>query len=196
MSHTDAVRSRVSRFVAVAAGATLASSLAFTGFSSGAGADVQRYQTQTMTVTVALFSSEATSGNVHIYSVTMNPCDSTFTGTGGGYLGLSATTPYVTESVSGSYLGGSLTLNSTYDGTTYGTPYTYVVGPVSVPLGIETPSTAYTFNDGVSAGNYPVYVTVAVTSTSSYANHGAYVSSNPGSDAAHACLGMPTQSQD
>ncbi len=188
------MKSRVKRLVTVVAGAALVSSLAVIGLSSGAGASVQRYQFETMDITVALFSSASTSGNVHEYTVTLNPCDNTFAGSGGGYLGLNGP-EYVTESVSGTYVGGVFSLNSTYNGTTYGAPYTYSVGPVGIPLNTETPSSASTWSTGVPAGVYPVFVTLSVTAESSYANHGQYVSSQGGgSDAAHSCIGMPVQS--
>lgn len=187
---------RVKQFLTMSVGTAVVSSLAVVGMSSGAGAAVQRYQIQTMSITVALFAPAASSGNVHEYTVTLNPCDGTFVGSGGGYLGLSAPTPYVTESVAGTYVGGSLTLNSTYNGTTYGNPYTYTVGPVSVAPSAETASQAVTFSSGSPSGTYPVWVTLNATTITTFANHGDYVSSmGGGSDNAHACVGMPMQSQ-
>ncbi len=196
MDRTQSLSERVKQILTISAGVALVSSLAVVGMSSGASASVQRYQVETVSVTVALFSPAATSGNVHEYSVTLNPCDGTFSGSGGGYLGLSATSPYVTEAVAGSYAGGVIDLNSTYNGTTYGSPYTYSVGPVAVPLNSETMSQALTWSTGVPAGVYPVWVTLSVTSSSTYANHGQYVSSQGGgADAAHSCIGMPVQSR-
>ncbi len=158
--------------------------------SAAPGGAVARYQFESLTITVALGGTSATSGNVHVYTATLNPCDNTFTGTGGGYLGLSATTPYVTESVTGTYSGYFLTLNSTYDGNQYGNPYTYTLGPVSV-TSADTPSTVDTYSSGNPAGTYSVDVTVVATTTSSWVNHGAFVSANPGSTAAQSCIGMP-----
>ena len=195
MNRTQSVKGRVKQLVVAGAGAALVGSIAVIGLSSGAGASTQRNQFETMNVTVAVFSPASASTNVHQYTVTLNPCDGTFTGSGGGYYGLSGA-EYVTESVSGTYVGGSFTLNSTYDGTTYGSPYTYVVGPASIPLNNETESSASTYSSGSPAGVYSVWVTLSVSAVSSYATHGQYVSSmGGGSTAARSCIGMPIQSQ-
>jgi hypothetical protein len=196
MNRRMSLRGRVHQLLAVAAGTALVGSLAVIGVSSSAGAAVMRNQIETMNVIVSVFSPAATSTNVHEYTVTVNPCDGTFTGWGGGYSSLAATSPYVTEVVSGTYVGGVFTINSTYNGTTYGSPYTYTVGPVAVPLTVETTSTAFTWSTGVPAGSYPVWVTLNATSASSFVNHGQYVSSvGGGDDAAHSCIGMPVTSQ-
>jgi hypothetical protein len=195
MRQTNTFRSHVKHLVAIAAGAALVSSLSLIGLSGGAGAAVQRYQFESMSITVALFGPSATSTNVHQYTVTLNPCDGTFAGLGGGFFGVGGA-EYVTESVTGTYVGGNFSLSSTYDGSTYGSPYTYAVGPVAVALSAETPSLAYTFSSGTPAGTYPVWITLSANAVSSYTNHGQYVSSTGGGDdAANSCIGMPIQSQ-
>jgi hypothetical protein len=195
MIHASWSRLRVAQMFRVAAGATLLGSLAVVGLSGAAGASVQRNQISTLDITVAVFAPAASSANVHEYTVTLNPCDGTFSGTGGGFYGLTGA-EYVTESISGSYTAGSLTLNATYDGTVFGNPYTYTSGPVNVPLNTETSTTVDTWSGATSAGTYPVWVTVSVASTTSFANHGQFVAAaGGGSDAAHSCVGMPVQSQ-
>lgn len=150
--------------IAVAAVATIA-------FVGSASAGVARYQTQTSTLTVSALGG----AYVHSYTITTNPCDNTFTGSGGiASLGLD-------ETVSGTLHGQNITIDGAYLGS-YNPGYTWQYdGPLSG--GNATDSMDQTV---------PVTFTNTQTSTSNFKNHGDYVSSQGGgSDAAHSCIGMP-----
>src|SRR6266576_1435762 len=81
---------------------------------SPAQAAVQRYQFQTVTATVLVNGTYD-----HSYTVTVNPCDGTFAGTG-QYP--STGTPVFTESITGSQVNGVINYTSAY---TNAPPYTY-----------------------------------------------------------------------
>lgn len=149
--------------VAVAAVATMA-------FVGSASAGVARYQMQTSTLTVSAMDG----AYVHTYTITTNPCNNTFTGSGGiASLGLD-------ETVSGTIDSRNIKVDGAYQ--TFNLGYTWHYdGPLSG--GNATDSMGQT-----------VLVTFAntQTSTSNFKNHGDYVSSQGGgSDAGHSCIGMP-----
>ncbi len=156
--------------------------------SASQGGSVARYQIETLSITVAVSSN-----NVHEYSVTLNPCDNTFVGTGGGFYGLGGS-KYVSENVTGSYVGDILSLNSTYVGGWSGSTYSYSLASLAVPMGTATSSAVYADAGGKTEGPYSVDVTIIATGSTSWANHGAFVSANPGSMSAQSCIGMPMQS--
>ena len=154
-----------------------------------ASASVARYQTQTATFTITQPAGQVGQWNnlwTHTITVTTNPCDGTFTGTGvesGQDQGGSKT---FNETVTGKFGNGTVSLTATRDdgvvfslanAPTDGTVTLATSSPV-VPQVLEFKATPPTF-----------------TNTSDYKNHGDYVSSmGGGPDAAHSCIGMPIQS--
>jgi len=138
--------------------------------SHAASAGVARYQTQTSTLTVSAMGG----AYVHTYTITTNPCNDTFIGSGGiASLGLN-------EIVSGTITGQNISIDGAYQ--TFNPGYTWHYdGPLSG--GASHDSMGQTV---------PVTFTNAPTSTSNFKNHGDYVSSQGGgSDPAHSCIGMP-----
>ena len=151
--------------VIAAAGAVMTSAPAF----AAAGGAVQRYQTTTTSYQVMVLGTYE-----HDYTVTTNPCD--------GSISITGSTPtssgyYTTETVTGTQSNGVISFASTYDGP-YNPGYSY---SGSFPVG-----------GGALSGDYTGTVTQTATSSTTYANHGQFVSdSGGGSDAAHSCIGMP-----
>jgi hypothetical protein len=138
-----------------------------------ASADVSRNQAQTGTITV-----NWAGGLIHVFHVTVNPCDGSFTGTGTSQQGVE-----LNENVAGTLRDGNLTYKATYH---------------------DTPYDAYSWGyNGPAAGgmawdswdqHQPITVTYDLTGSTSYKNHGEYVSQTGGDDAAHSCIGMPINS--
>lgn len=140
-----------------------------------ASADVQRNQTQTGTLvsTASDFHGIDSPTNVHTFTITTNPCDGTFTG-------------------SGSWSIGDLTVNETINGTINGKTVT------SFDAKYDAPYAGYVWH---SAGTdswgdtFNVKNVLSLNNSSNYKNHGQYVSSQGGGDdAAHSCIGMPVNS--
>ncbi len=149
-----------------------------------ASADTPRYQEQTATFTVLQPKDTVGQfGNVwrHEFSVTVNPCDGTFSGTAPTYAN-DAAIPTWTENVTGSFGNDSVSfLTDPIDGgATFqvtGAPYDKSVLAV----------TTWTANIVEMKASKPEF-----TATSSYKNHGEYVKAmGGGADAAHSCIGMP-----
>jgi hypothetical protein len=165
--------------VAVAAVATMA-------VVSSASADVARYQTQSMTITaIQPYGEVGQFGNVwtHTYNVTLNPCDSSFSGVGKQYDNLGNF--YADEAITGTLNGNTVSFTATrsQDGLVYSLS--------KAPLDNSTVTDA-TSNPSVPwVLEFRVKATTPVNTTA-YKNHGEYVSSQGGgSDAAHSCIGMP-----
>ena len=148
-----------------------------------ASADVARYQTQDAAFTLTQPAGQVGQWNsvwTHTINVHVNPCDNTFTGTG------VETGPGQTlhEKITGSFGNGtvSLTANredgvmfSLANAPTNNTDVTLATSSPQVPWALEFKATTPLFSN-----------------TSSYKNHGDYVSSQGGgSDAAHSCIGTP-----
>jgi len=158
--------------------------MALLAIPSIASADTPRYQEQTATFTV-LQPKDAVGqfDNVwrHEFSVVVNPCDGTFSGTAPTYNN-GATTPTWTEKVTGSFGDGSVSFvtDPIGGGATFqvtGAPYGQSVLAV----------TTWTANIVEMKASAPTF-----TSSSNFKNHGDYVKSQGGgSDAAHSCIGMP-----
>jgi len=167
---------------AVAVGAVLVASTASSvpAFAA-AGGSVARYQTMQATITSSIVEVP---GADHMYTTTLNPCDGSFSGTGNG-LNLNNG---VVETISGSLSNGQLNFRGVYSTLIPG--YYYDVTATVASDG------SYTGTVVDSQGShYKVYGQVTETATSSFTNHGQYVSSaGGGSDAAHSCIGMPMQS--
>jgi hypothetical protein len=177
-----------SRLYAVAVAVAVAAIAAFmvVGASS---ADVARYQTQTYTFTATQpFGAVGQWGSVwtHNFTVTVNPCDGTFSGVGEQLY--PDGTHYLNETVTGSFNGSKVDLSvSREDGAKWsltGAP----TDNTSVTLATTKPVVPWDVQFMVSQPK--------LTNTSTFKNHGDYVSSmGGGNDAAHSCIGMPMQSQ-
>jgi hypothetical protein len=144
--------------------------LAIMAVASSASAGVSRYQTTTGTLTLSVMGG----AYVHNYTIETNPCDNSFSGTGGmESLGLD-------ETVSGTLDRQNIHIDGEY--LTYFTPYTWAYdGPLSGGMSSDSLNRAL-----------PVAFEFNVTGQSNVKNHGDYVSSQGGgSDAAHSCIGMP-----
>jgi hypothetical protein len=141
---------RLARLVAVT---SLMMPLAFLASSSSANAagGVQRYQPETLTITAWLSAA-----NYHVYTVNLNPCDGTFSGTGSGF-DINGS-PYVSETITGSYINSMLSLSSIYTSGSYGNPYSWTINPAfTVPVNSPTTLTISIWTDlaqSVSGGQY------------------------------------------
>ena len=156
--------------------------------SANAAGGVLRNQMETLSITATLTNF----GIVHAYTVTLNPCNNTFAGTGDSYFLGFPSSPYVYETVTGSYVNGTLNFTATYLGTTYGNPFVWWIDPATISFGSPASGTAHQNQDSTT---YALSISLNDAGpSSSYKNHGEYVAANPGSDAAHSCIGMPIQS--
>jgi hypothetical protein len=175
---------KISLALAVAAIATMA-----VVSSASAGVErsgVERYQTQSMTITAVQPKDAVGQWNdiwTHTFSVALNPCDNTFSGSGTfvGSGGVSGSD----ETITGT-LNGDRTISFTVTRPSSG----LVFSLTNAPLDGTTVSYA-TSNPSVS---WPLefHVTNTMGAFSNYKNHGDYVSSQGGgSNAAHSCIGMP-----
>ena len=128
-----------------------------------------RYQVMTTSYSIAVLDTF-----IHNYDVTLNPCD--------GSIAITGSTPvesgyYTTETVTGTLTAGVITFSSTYNGP-YNPGYTW--------------AGSFAVAGGPLSGDFTGTVTVGATTSTTFKNHGEYVSSmGGGADAAHACIGMP-----
>jgi hypothetical protein len=165
--------------------------LASVALAATASADVPRYQSQTATFTMTQPADAYNQwANVwkHDFKVEVNSCDGTFSGTGFQSGHDSNGTFTGTWTITGRFLAGNkVSFTATrFDGL--------VLSLDNAPMGNDVPTiatlsvvTPQPIEEKVSA---PVF-----TTTSSYKNHGQYVSSQGGgADAAHSCIGMPINS--
>jgi hypothetical protein len=159
------------KIIAAAVSITAIAALAIPALAS---ADVARYQT---TNSLSLTTTYNGVNYVHNYTLTTNPCVSdSFTGVS------SDSSPVgIDETVSGTLNGSNIDISGAYhDGSEYTWHYS---GPLS---------------GGGSGGDSLGlrWSVVFKTDTSSFKNHGDYVSSQGGgADAAHSCIGMPINSK-
>ena len=172
---------RVILAVAVAAVASLA-------VIGSASAGVERYQTQSMTITAV--QPEGAVGQwqnvwTHTYTVELNPCDGSFSGTGS----LSGTIngPISgTETITGHVVGNNVSFTARRDSD--GVVYSLANAPLdnaTVTLATSTPVVPWDLEFKVSK---------TISASSNYRNHGEYVAAQGGgSDAAHSCIGMPVR---
>jgi hypothetical protein len=160
--------------------------LASAAMAMTAKADVPRYQTQTAEFTVTQpYGVVGQWQNLwtHNFTVTVNPCDGTFTGTAKQYDPAGAF--YADETVTGSFSGGKINLTTTR-----------IVEPVVWTL-TGAPMDAGTTTLATTDPVVPWAVEMKVsqpqfTDLTHYRNHGDYVSQmGGGADAAHSCIGMP-----
>ena len=173
---------RKSHAVAVAVAVAAIAAFTVVGTSS---ADVARYQTQTATFTatqpygaVGQWQSVWT----HNFTVTVNPCDGTFTGTGEQlYPGGSH---YLNETVTGSFSGGKVDLSVSREDNVQWSLTGAATDNSSVTLATTNPVVPWNVEFRVSQPTF--------SDATHYKNHGEYVSSmGGGDDAAHSCIGMP-----
>jgi hypothetical protein len=131
-----------------------------------ASAGVARYQTQAATLT----STVTWNGAVFVHTYDINIACGTFTGTG-SVLG-------IPETITGTTDGSAVAFHAAYAN---GSGYTWWNSPTGAD------------SDGRS---FSVVNTLTnLHNTSTYDNHGQYVSSQGGGDdAAHSCIGMPINS--
>lgn len=148
-----------------------------------ASASVARYQEQTATFTV--LQPKDTVGQftdvwTHKYDVTINPCDGTFTGTGNVTANNDSSIAW-TEKITGSFGDGTVSFATVPNA---GATFKVTNAPYDTSVIAES---TWTQNIVEMKASAPVN-----TGSSSFKNHGEYVSSvGGGSDAAHSCIGMP-----
>jgi hypothetical protein len=168
------------------AGAFALAAVAASMVAGTASADVARYQTQQATFTVTQPLGQVGQWQnlwTHHLTVTLNPCDNTFTGTGLQYD--NNNNQAYTENVTGSFNSdGTINLTATRND---GVAWSLANAPTdnsSVTLATTDPVVPWNVEMKVMQPQF--------TNLSNYKNHGAYVSSqNGGADAAHSCIGMP-----
>ena len=153
---------------------------------ASAGGPPARYQANGLTITATQPYGQIGQFNAvwtHVFNVTFDSACSastgSFSGTGIQYDNVGAQS--YTEKVTGTVTAGKITLIAVRDD---GVTWTLTDAPLdgtSVKLATSTPSVSW-----------PLEFKVGATATSSYKNHGDYVSSmGGGDDAAHSCIGMP-----
>ena len=155
-----------------------------------ASADVARYQNETATFTMTQpdgMWNDWSSVRTHNFAVVVNPCDNTFSGTAhqSGPIDSSGLSQ-ADWNVAGKFNANntvSLKLTRPSDGI--------VLTLNNAPMDNNTVTTA-----GINANpGYPIlekFTAPEFTNTSTFKNHGDYVSFvGGGSDAAHSCIGMP-----
>jgi hypothetical protein len=133
-------------------------------------ADVTRYQSQSGTLTATVTSGVNT--YVHTFAITVNPCDNSFSGVGNQ--------AEMKSNIIGTINGSAISFTAVYPD--FGPNYQW-----SSVNGAGSDSIGQTFT---------VTTDTTALTTSSFKNHGEYVSSmGGGADAAHSCIGMPVGSQ-
>lgn len=128
---------------------------------------------------------------VHSFTVTVDPCNGTFTGT--GYYPALPGTASAYETMSGWTDGMDLTFtaNYFYDAAfTQPTRYWWTFSGYFTDANLDIAGTLTSSSLGQSG--LTVTGTMGCMSMSNYATYGQYVASNgSGNDAAHSCIGMP-----
>jgi len=188
MQRSLLLRNRFKRFVGSAATVAMISSLAVVGLSGSAGAaSVARYQIQTLQYTVTVEG-----GYTHSFTVTVNPCNGTFTATG-QYPALPATAS-VYEAMTGSTdgLGGLSFTAAYYNDAAFTSPTGYWWSFSGSFIDSNLDISGMLTNSSQGQSGLTVNGTLVSATSSNYVNHGQYVSAmGGGSDAAHSCIGMP-----
>ncbi|HEY6887308.1 MAG TPA: hypothetical protein VI300_05995 [Solirubrobacter sp.] len=154
-------------------------------------ANVERYQSQTATFTTTQPAGQfGQFDNVwtHNYTVTINPCDNTFSGTGveSGQDQNGAAT--WTEKVTGTFNADGTTslVNTRDDGVVWSLDNAKTGGSITLAK-LIAPAIPSNLQFKVTAKKN--------TSTTDYKNHGEFVSQSADkNDAAHSCIGMPIKS--
>jgi hypothetical protein len=155
---------------------------------SVASADVARYQEQSATFTATQPAGQVGQfDNVwtHTYNVTVNPCDGTFKGT--GVQTDQQGVRFFTEDVTGSFGDGKVTFSAHRDDAVEFALTDAPTDSTTVTLATSSPVVPWVLEFKVSPPTF--------TNTTTYKNHGQYVSAQGGgADAAHSCIGMPINS--
>ena len=198
MSRARAISGRIKQFAGLAGAALVMSSLVIVGISDSAGASVTRNETTTFTYTVGTSSAvnfylaadiNQTTPYGQTAVITFNPCDGSFSGTGTAYPNNTATPTTISGWATGA---DTFTFTDSY---TVGSQTDYMV-TANITVN-DDGSFSGTWSDNYAGGQQTGTVDAGapvMTGSSSWANHGQYVSSNGGgADAAHSCLGMPMQ---
>lgn len=147
------------------------------------GGSVQRYQE--ITIEATLTTTYVTSH--HEYTGTLNPATGQFWGTGSIEVG---TKWLPIESITGTYENGKLSFYASYP--TPNPDVAYGVNDATVTNGTFSTTGYRVYWPDKNTRTWPVTGTVSVTS---FPNHGAFVSANPGATAAESLIGMPLQSR-
>jgi hypothetical protein len=156
-----------------------------------ASADVQRYQTQTATFAWTQPAGQVSQWDnvwTHSYTITVNPCDNTFSGTGtlSGFDQNFVDPTIIPETITGTLNSGSVSFraNNSY--------FAYMLD--NAPMDGKSVRLATTYPVVPNIVEVKVSPLANIVSTD-YKNHGDYVSSQGGgADAAHSCIGMPINS--
>jgi hypothetical protein len=157
---------------------------------SVASADVARYQEQSATFTAVQPAGQVGQfANVwtHTYNVTVNPCDGTFVGEGVQDGQDQQGVQHFTETVTGSFGDGTVTFSAhRSDNVDFALADAPTDGN-AITLATSSPVVPWVLEFKVSPPKF--------TNTTTYKNHGQYVSAQGGgADAAHSCIGMPINS--
>lgn len=151
-----------------------------------ASADVQRNQEQNATFTVLQPRNVVGQyGDVwkHDFTITINPCTNTFEGTGKVTANGQGDTAW-TENITGSFGANSVSFATVPNA---GATFRVTDAPYNTSV---VAGTTWTQNIVEMMASKPI-----VTGSTTYKNHGQYVSAvGGGDDAAHSCIGMPIQS--
>jgi hypothetical protein len=159
--------------------AALVAALATMALAATASADVPRHQIQTYTFTAIQPAEDGQWANVwiHNFTVTVNPCDGTFTGTAEVF------DPFGSlvygEFATGSFGAGTVSMD--------------VVSPDGFQwslAGAPTDNSTVTVATSDPVAEFKVSPPLLTNSTN-YKNHGDYVNAGDAADAAHSCIGMP-----
>ena len=148
--------------------------------ATSASASVPRYQMQTGQLTISL--EPAYPGNIHVFDITISPCDGSFTGA------TSAGSPVqLGENITGTIWQGQFDFTSTYSIGLPGYQWFYT-GPFSGGQAHDL----YLGSELVPGGFFITPSLGTLTDATNWKNHGDFVShSTDREDAAHSCIGMP-----
>ena len=162
--------------------------IAMFAIPSIASADVPRHQEQTATFTVNQPRGQAGQFNdvwKHDFTVKVNPCYRTFTGSGNVTNGQDDATVW-TESITGSFGDNTVSFDTVPNA---GATFRVVNAPTDNAT-VTLAESTWTQNIIEFKVSAPVFA-----NTTSYKNHGQYVKAmGGGDDAAHSCIGMPITS--
>lgn len=161
--------------------------------AASASADVPRYQTETATLSVTYDFHQT-----YTYQVTVDPCDSTFSGTGGNTIH----TDDGKELVVIETITGKIDPNGAVEFAATTTPDSFAPGLTSWGYlkphgGPPTPEAGWGWDNGPGGNFYDVVAwSLVATGYSTWRNHGDYVAHSGDPSAASAsCIGLPTATQ-
>lgn len=177
---------KIRRLIGVlSATVALAAPTLFVAGTAGAapGGSVQRYESLTFQVSMS-------DHYLYYFTAVLNPSDGSFVGT--GYINFRYDDAFVT--IWGTYSVNGLSYTATqFYGSSANTGTNLILSSIG----------AVRINGGTGSGNVNLFIgnrswtrsiVVSHLVVTMYANHGAFVSQNPGAASAMLCLGMPIQS--